>query len=101
MNSTSFGEAGGSVPVVFDGSVRVGCPGAPGWTITGAVVSACCAKSAAGKNKRTAALKIIRPPARTTLRLLGSNGTTLGQNEFIQHGLTLTLSHSRFRLKLK
>ena len=35
MNSTSLGEAGGSLPVVDEGRVFVGCPGAPGCTITG------------------------------------------------------------------
>src|SRR5215471_2360560 len=45
MNCTSAGEAGGSVPLVVGGRVRVGFPGAPGWTTTGgpdSVCPACC-----------------------------------------------------------
>src|SRR4051812_32284661 len=34
MNSMSFPEMGGSFALVFDGSVAVGWPGAPGWTTT-------------------------------------------------------------------
>jgi hypothetical protein len=30
INSTSFGETGGSFALVDEGSTRVGCPGAPG-----------------------------------------------------------------------
>jgi hypothetical protein len=33
MNSTSFADVGGNVPLVEDGNVLVGLPGAPGWTI--------------------------------------------------------------------
>jgi hypothetical protein len=40
MNSTSFGELGGSFALVEEGSTRVGSPGAPGWTTTGI---SCCA----------------------------------------------------------
>src|SRR5262245_7676283 len=36
MNSASACDAGGKVPVVEAGSFRVGLPGAPGWTTTGA-----------------------------------------------------------------
>ena len=35
MNCTSAGEGGGSVALVEGGNVRVGWPGAPGWTTTG------------------------------------------------------------------
>src|SRR5215213_6998309 len=35
MNSTSFVERGGSIALDDDGNVRVGCPGAPGWTTFG------------------------------------------------------------------
>jgi hypothetical protein len=41
MNSKSFGEEGGKTPVVEAGKVFVGCPGAPGWTITGAFGFVC------------------------------------------------------------
>jgi len=44
MNCTSAGEAGGSVALVVGGRVRVGFPGAPGWTTTGVAGSACCAQ---------------------------------------------------------
>src|SRR6185295_492596 len=43
INSMFLGEAGGNVPVVVGGSVRVGWPGAPGWTTTGPGGGACCA----------------------------------------------------------
>jgi len=45
MNSTSFAELGGKVAVVDAGSVRVGCPGAPGCTTTGGAGLACCAQT--------------------------------------------------------
>jgi hypothetical protein len=35
MNSTSAWERGGRLARVERGSVLLGCPGAPGWTITG------------------------------------------------------------------
>ena len=35
MNCVSAGECGGNVARVVGGNVRVGCPGAPGWTTTG------------------------------------------------------------------
>jgi len=57
MNSASFGERGGSVARVVGGSVRVGCPGAPGCTTTGgALESACCAQTGSAK-------KHVRAPA--------------------------------------
>src|SRR5215216_195903 len=43
MNCTSAGEFGGNVARVEGGSVRVGWPGAPGWTTIGA--QACCAET--------------------------------------------------------
>src|SRR5215469_12991480 len=46
MNCTSAGDAGGSLPLVVDGRVFVGLPGAPGWTTTGGFESACGAKGA-------------------------------------------------------
>jgi len=57
MNSTSFGERGGSVALVDSGSVRVGCPGAPGCTTTGGTLElACCAQTGSAK-------KIMKAPA--------------------------------------
>jgi hypothetical protein len=59
MNSTSFGERGGSVALVDGGSVLVGWPGAPGCTTTGgAFESACCAQTGCDK-------KHVRAPAAT------------------------------------
>src|SRR5687768_6069613 len=55
INSTSFGERGGSIALVEGGSVRVGWPGAPGWTITGFAGSACCAKVVIEKRQARAA----------------------------------------------
>jgi len=55
MNSTSFGERGGSVAFVDGGSVRVGWPGAPGCTTTGGdLESACCAQTGSDKKHVTA-----------------------------------------------
>ena len=41
MNCTSAVETVGSLALVFDGRVRVGFPGAPGWTTTGFDVPDC------------------------------------------------------------
>lgn len=51
INSTSFGDRGGSTARVVGGSTRVGWPGAPGWTIV-AGGSACCARD--GTNSASA-----------------------------------------------
>src|SRR5689334_22641301 len=45
MNCTSAGEAGGSVALDAVGRVRVGFPGAPGWTPTGVDGAVCCAET--------------------------------------------------------
>jgi hypothetical protein len=45
MNWTSAGEVGGNVARVEGGNVRVGWPGAPGWTTTGVAGSACWAET--------------------------------------------------------
>jgi hypothetical protein len=61
MNSTSFGERGGSVALVDSGSVRVGWPGAPGCTITGGDgESASCAKTGSDK-KHVRAMAAMSP----------------------------------------
>ncbi|MCM3903392.1 MAG: hypothetical protein ND866_16950 [Pyrinomonadaceae bacterium] len=60
MNRTSAGERGGSVALVDGGSVRVGWPGAPGCTTTGAAGSACCAQTGS-ENKPTRVLPAISP----------------------------------------
>lgn len=75
MNSTSLGEGGGNVARVDGGSVRVGWPGAPGWTITGGVLGpACCALAddrTDSDNKHTSA-----PVVRTALRHTFTNPTS-------------------------
>src|SRR4029453_8001472 len=60
MNCTSAGERGGSVALVDDGSFRVGWPGAPGCTTTGAAGSACCAQTGR-ENKAARILAAINP----------------------------------------
>jgi len=60
MNSTSFVERGGSAALVDGGSVRVGCPGAPGCTTTGGgLESVCCAQIGSDK-------KNVKAPAAMT-----------------------------------
>jgi len=61
MNCTSAGELGGNVALVEDGSVRVGCPGAPGWTTIGVAGSACCAETDSD-NKPERVPTARRPP---------------------------------------
>jgi hypothetical protein len=46
MNCASAGDAGGKLPFVVAGRVRVALPGAPGWTMTGGFDSACGAHGA-------------------------------------------------------
>jgi len=59
MNCTSAGESGGSVALVVAGNVRVGWPGAPGCTMTGAVRSLCWAHT--GKAEAVKVMTIISP----------------------------------------
>jgi len=59
MNCVSAGECGGSFARVDEGSVFVGCPGAPGWTTTG-LRGACCAVTDSDKRQ-------ARVPAGTSL----------------------------------
>jgi hypothetical protein len=61
MNCTSAGEDGGNVALVDGGKVFVGWPGAPGWTTTGVLGSACCAKiDSDNKHARVAAGRNLR-----------------------------------------
>jgi len=61
MNSTSFGERGGSVARVVVDNIRVGWPGAPGCTTTGGVLgSACCGQTGIDK-KKVRALAAMSP----------------------------------------
>ncbi|MFL6228128.1 MAG: hypothetical protein ACJ741_05055 [Pyrinomonadaceae bacterium] len=55
MNSTSFGERGGSCALVSGGSRRVGCPGAPGCTTTGGDCGSACRARADGAQKQARA----------------------------------------------
>src|ERR1041385_5822290 len=59
MNSTSFCDSGGSFAVVEAGSFRLGWPGAPGCTTTGA--DGCCARATEQKGRRS-------PPATANAR---------------------------------
>jgi len=61
MNCTSAGEAGGNVARVVDGRVRVGFPGAPGWTTTGAV---CALSGIENKHTRVASAHARRDKRR-------------------------------------
>src|SRR5687768_4014668 len=45
MNRTSAGDRGGRVALVEGGNLRVGWPGAPGCTTTGAEGLVCCAQT--------------------------------------------------------
>ena len=71
MNWTSAGEAAGNVALIVAGRVRVGFPGAPGWTTTGAAGAVCCAQTrkenklarvvaAASAHKHAATLNTLR-----------------------------------------
>jgi len=84
MNSTSFGERGGSFAIVEGGSVRVGCPGAPGCTTTGgALESACCAQT--GSDKKHVRVPAARRPLRNAAKLINerSLSVTLKENDCI------------------
>src|ERR1700752_2757644 len=75
MNSTSFGEEGGNLARVDEGSFRVGCPGAPGWTTTG-----CCARTGNVNMQRTA------PGVSKDLRCIGNrvdSGVATNRRDFI------------------
>ena len=97
MNWTSDGVAGGSVALVVGGRVRVGFPGAPGWTTTGVDCEVCCAETR--KEKKLA--RVLA--AASTLRHAATLDTTrISQVHLTQTGLMcrkylniieLTLSH--------
>src|SRR6266550_2691584 len=60
MNRVSAVERGGSVALVDGGSVRVGWPGAPGWTTTGVAGSPVCAQTGS-ENNPASVLAAINP----------------------------------------
>jgi len=81
MNCVSAGECGGKVARVVDGNVRVGWPGAPGWTITG--VS--CAQTGSAKHVNIAAVK---SPLRKNASLFPTQkySITSGLTSFVNRG---------------
>jgi hypothetical protein len=87
MNCTSAGERGGSVALVVAGNVRVGWPGAPGCTMTGAVRSVCWAHT--GSTKKTVRVVATSSPLRPratalTERTARSRGLSLRYKDFIE-----------------
>src|SRR5262249_10397609 len=99
MNCTSAGEAGGSVPLTVGGRVRVGFPGAPGWTTTGGAGSVwCCAQRPKEKALASVLADTSTPEHAATL-----NTTRIPQVNLTWRGLTCrkyltivghTISHS-------
>jgi len=84
MNSTSFGERGGSVARVDGGSARVGWPGAPGCTTTGgALESACCAQTGSDKKHVRAPAAIIPLRGARTPMTDRSLSLALKEDDFI------------------
>jgi hypothetical protein len=84
MNSTSFGEWGGSVAFVDGGNVRVGWPGAPGCTTTGgAGDSASCAQTGSDKKQVRAPAAISPLRGAATLRTDRSLSLALKVNDCI------------------
>ncbi|MDQ6651977.1 MAG: hypothetical protein M3Y84_04445 [Acidobacteriota bacterium] len=76
MNSTSFGERGGSRALVDGGSFWVGWPGAPGCTTTGgAGDSACCAQT--GSDKKHARAPAAINPLRGAATLMADRSLSL------------------------
>lgn len=60
MNFTSAAEGGGSTPLVEDGSVLLGMPGAPGCTTTGFGSACASAEERSSGVKMTAASSVAR-----------------------------------------
>ena len=82
MNWTFARECGGNVALVEDGSVRVGWPGAPGWTTTGDAGLACCAETDSD-NKQASAPAKSSPRHTTTLITDGALSAALKWWHFI------------------
>src|SRR5205823_3255066 len=112
INSTSFGECGGSVALVDGGSVRVGWPGAPGCTTTGVAGSACCAHTGSEhKPARVTATSPLRhaPPRITDWSLrwplkqkdfIGANGQAFGfMSDKLQFVASFPNRHDHDKLK--
>jgi hypothetical protein len=60
MNSVSAAVCGGNFGRVEDGNVRVGLPGAPGWTTIGFVSRFCAETGASNKQARATAAKNLK-----------------------------------------
>src|SRR4030095_9802100 len=90
MNCASAGERGGSIALVVAGNVRVGVPGSPGCTMTGAVRSLCWAQTdSAKKAVRVVATISPRRHVATALterteRTERSRGLSLKNKDFIE-----------------
>src|SRR5215510_12801141 len=83
MNCTSAGETGGGAPLVVGGRVRVGFPGAPGWTTTGAGGEVCCAKT-----RKEDKLARVLAAASAHEHAATLNTTRISQGRLIWRGLT-------------
>ena len=83
MNRTSAAEAGGSVALVVGGSVRVGFPGAPGWTTTGGDGAVCCAQTRIESKLAGALAAASMPKHAATL-----DTTRISQAHLTEIGLT-------------
>jgi len=97
MNCTSAGEVGGSVARVVGGRVRVGFPGAPGWTTAGVDGEVCCAETRK-ENKLARALAAASTHKHaTTLDTTGISQLRLTQTYLMCRKylniVELTLSH--------
>ena len=91
----SFAEGGGSVARVDGGSVRVGWPGAPGWTTTGGVLGpASCARSDTDSANRHTTAPVVRTPLRHTFT--NPHLTSLAeQQDWVVYPLRILTVHDR------
>jgi hypothetical protein len=83
MNSTFFFELGGSFALVSAGKVLVGCPGAPGCTTVGALLSAFCPNAPTDKKQTSAPAAASPLPETATPNIDRSSWMTLKQNNHI------------------
>jgi len=93
MNCTFAGEVGGSVARVDGGNVRVGSPGAPGWTTTGAGGADCCAESSEN-NPAIPAIPAIIAAAISQLRHLATLITYLSLDLPLKRGDVINVESS-------
>src|SRR5271169_583458 len=90
MKSTSACDRGGRVPFVEDGSVLLGCPGAPGCTTTGGAEPLCCARES-GKNEPTRAFAAMSMPSNAALRLAESGPRLRQKQENLVSGMWMRI----------